>query len=679
MAHLQSSHCVFIMSVKNSVKWNAPQLSRHLTQAGRTNVESAERPDSGGRQGDGPVADSPRIATIGNRRNSMKRALEWLKPRRKTKSESPSSEKMGVRLPAFDRHMASARVLKAKTGELDERMAKKAFGDRVLPHHAELVRLDETMSLWSKASAFTDAVALPGQRVNPASLHSFLHRVDGELVALESAIHAQKRALAKTLPICTKDRAWLRALGRRLDTQRQHLQDTRQRMNAVLQGKGLSTADIQLYVDAGIPITPQTRDLAFTDDDFQRGSARPTEKGGVHSVEFLKARVTDPLTKEVTLVKKVFKGEPKNVQLPEAASATQIKQPVLSCRAVAASKVNDALGLSLIPKTEFALLDGQLGVAMDVVPGDALQRKGRAVLTVSEGVKTWAEQSHPDLQKFAQRKGFDGAEVEGDTIVFSRQTESLVLDERGDYKSVNGVPVKESAPADIQSSPDVLLDSPRNIAQLAAATCFNFLINSSDAHLGNCAFRPDGVLQYFDNDISFGRLSPDLDVALGGGVRAVHLTQLPEVIPTSLHDAVMAMTPDKLTAQLTGLLPTEEIKATCERFAALKRYCAHCAEFGKVLADDSPAWGQAEVQHDLGLDRIIAARGKLDLLEALEGDLARRNVPARYLLNLCVTEARTQACLRRERRWDSDLAVTFDPVVLHADLVQLSSPAAVSA
>jgi hypothetical protein len=667
------------MSVKNPVKWNALQPSRHLTEAGRVNVESAALPDSGGRQGEGPVADSPRIATIGNRRSSVKRALEWLKPRCGTKNESPLSEKMGVRLPAFDRHMASKRVLKVKTRELDGRMAQKTFGDRVLPHHAELVRLDEAMSLWSKASAFTDAAALPGQRINPASLHAFLHRIDEELAALESAIHAQKQALAKTLPICTKDRAWLRALGRRLDTQRQHLQDTRQRMNAVLQGKGLSTADVQLYVDAGIPITPQTRDLAFTDGDFQRGSARPTEKGGVHSVEFLKARVTDPVTKEVTLVPKVFKGEPAKVQLPEAASATQIKVPVLSCRAVAASKVNDALRLQLIPKTELALLDGQLGVAMDVVPGDPLQRKGRAVLKVSKEVKAWAEQNHSDLQKFAQAKGFDGAEVVDDTIVFSRETTSMVLDERGEYKTVDGKPFKVPAPADIQSSPDVLLDSPRKIAQLAAATCFNFLINSSDGHLGNCAFRPDGVLQYFDNDISFGRHSPDLDVVLGGGVRAVHLTHLPEVIPTSLYVAVMAMTPDRLTAQLMGLLPPEEIKATCERLAALQRYCAHCAAFRKVLADDSPAWGQAEVQHELGLDQIIAARGKLDQLEALEGDLARRNVPARYLLNLCVTEARTQACLRDERPLDPDLAVTFDPVALHADLVQLSSPAAVSA
>jgi hypothetical protein len=127
-----------------------------------------------------------------------------------------------------------------------------------------------------------------------------------------------------------------------------------------------------------------------------------------------------------------------------------------------------------------------------------------------------------------------------------------------------------------------------------------------------------------------------------------------------------------------GLLGPEEIEATCDRFAALKWYCAYCAEFGKVLADDDPAWGQADVQRELGLDRIIAARGDLDRLEELGPDLARRNVPARYLLNLCVTEARTQAYVRGDRPLDPDQAVTFDPVALHADLVQLSSPATVS-
>jgi len=583
---------------------------------------------------------------------------------------------MGIRLPAFDRHMDSMRALKAKTRELDARMKEKALGDRALPHHDALRKLDEAMSLWSKAAKGTDAVAAPGQRVNPPSLHAFLLRIDGEMAALQNAIHAQKRALAKTLPIYTKDRAWLRSVGRRLEIQLKNLQDTRQQMNAVLQGKGLTEAEVRLYVKANIPITPQTRQLAYTDEDFQRGSARPSEKGGVHLVEFLKVRMTDPVAGAETTVPKVFKGEPENVQLPEAASVTLIDQPALSCRAVAASKVNDALGLNLIPKTEFALLDGQLGVVMDIVPGDPLQRKGSAALPVSGDVQTWAQQNDGDLQKFAHDKGFDGAVVVDQTIVFTRETENLVYDDKGNAKSVNGVALKEIAPADIQSSPDVLLNSPQAIAQLAAATCFNFLINSSDAHLGNCAFRPDGVLQYFDNDISFGRHSPDLDVRLGKGVDAVHLTHLPEVIPTSLHDAVMAMTPDTLTAQLTGLLGPEEIKATCTRFAALKWYVAHCKEFGKVLPDDDPAWGQAAVQHELGLDQIIAARGDLDELEALESQLARRNVPARYLLNLCVTEARTQAYLRGDLPLDPDKPVTFDPVALHADLVQLSSPVA---
>jgi hypothetical protein len=685
MAHLPPFLSDFVMSVKNSnsAKWNvSPQSKLTIrTPTGTGHSESAETAPGVEVQDHASVTNSPRVAMLGRQRSPVKTALKWVKTHvgGKTKKIDGDcrSEKMGIYLPAFKRHMPSMHALRAKARELDERVNADTFRDRMSPHYAELIRLHEALSMLSKASSLTDKVALPGQRIDPASLHNFIHRLDGELAAVQNALYAQKRALGKTLPNFTIDRAWLRAVGRRLKTQHKRLQDIRQQTYAVLNGRGLSTAETQLYVDAGIPITPQTRDVAYTAGDFKKRSVGSLGKGAMHSVERVEVEA-NPGSNDGTLVPKVFKAEPKMVQLPEAANVTQIKNPILSCRAVATSKVNDGLGLKLIPQTVFGLLDDRLGVVMDYVPPtDHLQRQGRVELPVSEDVKVWAEQNHRDLQRFAKNNGFDGAEVINQTIVFSRQKESLVYDDEGYAKSVNGVPLKETAPADIQCSPDVLLRSSPTIAQLAAASCFNFLVNSSDAHLGNCAVGPNGV-QYFDNDISFGRHSPDLDGGLGGGVDAVHLTHLPEVIPTSLHDGVMAMTPDKLKAQLMGLLGPEEIEATCDRFAALKWYCAYCAEFGKVLADDDPAWGQADVQRELGLDRIIAARGDLDRLEELGPDLARRNVPARYLLNLCVTEARTQAYVRGDRPLDPDQAVTFDPVALHADLVQLSSPATVS-
>lgn len=625
----------------------------------------------------GAFTKGSRLATIGTRRkvNPKRWKLFSRHGKRGQAPASPRAGKMGIRLPRFDRH-PSANLLRTRTKELHKRVEESALGDRVRPHYAELIQVKNALVGWMASSGATDHEA-PQGRMSPQSIPTLLQRIDGELKALQKAIDAQERALSKTLPLFAGDRAWLRVVGRRLQTQQAHLQKTKQQLLDALAGKGMSDAEIQLYMQAGIPITPQTRDLAFSDKDFVRTAECPSEKGGVHRVEFLKAHVTDSVTGVVSQVDKVFKEEPANVRLPEAANVTKIHKPQLSCRAVAAYKVSDALGLPLIPKTELALLDGRLGVAMDVAPGDALQRKGRAVLPVSADVRRWAEENLGDLQKFARAKGFDGAEVVGQAIVFVRETETLVYDANGDAVSVDGKALKETAPGDMQSSPDVLLNSPTAIAQLCAANCFNFLINSSDAHLGNCAFGPDGVLRYFDNDISFGTHSPHLDGGLGSGIDAVHLTHMPEVIPRSVHDAVMAMTPDRLAAQLTGLLNEEEIKAACERLATLQRYCGACALDGQVLDDNDPAWGHADVQRQLGLDRIIAARGDLEALSQLEADLARRNVPARYLLNLCVTEARTQAHQDGARPLGPDEAITFDAVALRDALVQVSSPAAV--
>lgn len=664
------SHCLSWGVVKKTSA-NHPKGKTSADGSGDPRDAPRHRTDSQGGKG-------PRVATIGTRRKVNQMRWNKLMARRPPPPQPPGSprapQKMGIRL-GFTRD-PSAHMLRNGKQALNKRLDARAFTDRVRPHHCELVKLAEALSVWDKVSRDTDKRA-PQGRVNLDSIAGFFQSLDAELAAVQKAIQAQERAVSSTASCFTGDRAWLRAVGRRLQTQKAHLQNTRQQLQDALAGKGMSAQDIQPYVNAGIPITPQTRDLAYMPGHFVVGPQSHSEKGGVHHVEFLQVRAIDPATREERLVPKVFKGEPAKMMLPEAAGMTQITVPRLSCRAVAASKVSDAMGLHLIPMTELALKGDGLGVVMDVAPGDALQSKGRALLPVSEDVRQWAADNPRDLVLFAQARGYGGAELKGQTIEFKRETTSLVYDENGDAVSDGDKALMVTAPADIQASPNVLLGSPMAVAQLAGANCFNFLINSSDAHMGNCAFGPDGVLRYFDNDISFGRHFPDL-ASVGPGIDAVHHTYLPDVIPTRMHDAVLALTPDRLKAQLTGLLDAQEIQAACDRLATLQLHCGQCAQEGKVLNDDDPAWGSQQVQQTLGLDRIVAARGDLSALEALGPDLTRRNVPARYLLGLCITEARTQAHQDRKRPLDSTEAVTFDPVAMHAALVEVSSPAVVA-
>lgn len=668
-----------------------------------------------------PTRVSPRTARravprIGRRKPEKR--TRWNAPVAGAQGDKPAKStgaKVGIRVPDFKRDK-SGYVLEAQAGVLNKRVQKKGFLDRLKPHYDDLVTLSTALRQYRNSAHRTEEVLvaewmkhtrpdlpddsgnpfgkhngdpfnepdsyIPRPRqypVGPQSIHKLLQGIEGEEDVLGSALRAQQRALARTGPFFPGDKARLRTIGQHLQTQLNALAEAKRQMQDTLSGKGMSEAEAKLYVQAGIPITPQNRELAFMDDDFVRNPKQAQAKGAMHHVEFVQCHVVDPSTGQVDLVPKVFKNEPPRVHLPEAASVTGIQnsEAKLSVRAVAAYQVSDLLQSPLIPRTELAYLDGELGVAMDVVPGSPLQMQGRAELPLGdqeEQLAQWAEDYPDDLNRFAQARGFDGAKLVGRTIVFTREAEGVAYDEFGQAISKDGYAVMVKSAAPIQVSPDRLLGVSQ-MSQLAAAGIFNELLNASDAHMGNCAFTPGGVLQYFDNDISFGPTSPDLDN--GAGLIAVHLTHLPEVIPRTTYAAITDLSPDSLVARLEGRLNPPEINATLARLARLKEHCDACRLRGDVLDDADPRWMSPDVLHKLGLDGILAARGDLQALQALPDALSRRNVPARYLLQTCVTEARSEAAQRGEYALDPLDAVTFDPVALKRDLLQVSSPAAV--
>lgn len=429
--------------------------------------------------------------------------------------------------------------------------------------------------------------------------------------------------------------------------------------------------EIAAHCQARVPINSATRDMPYHDGLLQEQAVPPIESGRLHAVEVLVYRVPDGAGGQQDK-RVVFKAEPdpRTQGGPDVAGPMGIdrKHPNYAGRAVATHKIDQALGLGLVPPTHFAMHRGRIGVVMDHVEHEAAQSKQPGRVALPADVAAILRERPDALRDCARRKGYTRVDMEGDTVVLTAMRREQ--DPVHDHLSVE-VPAEMLRPMDF-NDPMVRRD-------LCDLNLLANLTGQCDLHLGNYGIRSTGQghprkLVAFDNDVSFGQATTSkglywvdhtTDEALaqntaGRDVAASKATGLPPVVARDTFNSVMAMTPKRLEKLLDGLVTPAEIKAAQARLMDIQ---AHLRELPDDAVLDDGDWHDPGVAERLGLAAIAAARHDPTTLKAMGPDMQRRHMVARDAWLLACAEASDPA-LSDDR--------FFDAVVVENELIDLA-------
>lgn len=406
---------------------------------------------------------------------------------------------------------------------------------------------------------------------------------------------------------------------------------------------------VRAYHEARLPINEATRAHARIQDTLT-----PLGQGAINSVFKGQVELSDGTT-----MTGVFKAEkPGAGSFADAAKTAGIgfDRPGWATRSVATSRLEQRLGLGVIPRTEIVVHEGQLGSVMELARGVSPNTHGNFSLPLPPGVAQHLRDNPEVLRNFVLSKGFTGGEMDGDTLKVFNEKLGGVPDENGDRVEVlQG----QSGRVAMDYSDPVLRRDVTKLQWLDALT------GQVDRHGQNYFIEraPDGSVlgvQGIDNDIAFGNQITDANATSKVGFQALHSDGgefdshfkgglLPTVVDRTTFDALMALTPEQVKADCKGLLAPDEIAATQARLAQIQAHLRGLADNGGVL-ETLEDWRSPEATKRLGLERDI--RGPIDRLQAkLQGEGKSAFVIERDVGNLkskMMREATTYGYLARE-------------------------------
>ena len=271
----------------------------------------------------------------------------------------------------------------------------------------------------------------------------------------------------------------------------------------------------------------------------------------------------------------VFKAERRDGPMPhEAARNTGIPDRLadanMSGRAVATSKLDQALGLNLVPRTEFAVHGVRAGCVQEFARGGTLFSTGAVKVDIDDDV---------DVMKDILDGNGNGMGHGSDEIGTRRLAQ--VANARPEVRDRAIAELMEgghlwATREEASSMGSVDLAAPTVQKSLADAHIMDFLTGQVDRNPGNFIFERgvDGQVRakLIDNDLSFGARLTRLDHdSLAGVESGVMLTRMPRLIDSDTARRISAMTPDGLRAALadTGLTD-DEIDAATVRLGQLQ-------------------------------------------------------------------------------------------------------------
>jgi hypothetical protein len=271
--------------------------------------------------------------------------------------------------------------------------------------------------------------------------------------------------------------------------------------------------------------------------------------------------------------------------------------PDWSLRSAATSRLNQRLGLNVIPPTCIVFNEiwprvWERGCLMEeVTTGVAPLQKGPLNVRVSEEVARALQQRPGLLEDFANSKGFSRGEIEGLNLTLFSEIRT---------KGPDGQENVERGPA----ANHMDFDDAGLRCELTKLQWLDALTGQIDRHPGNYFIGRDDAgsvrVWGFDNDMAFGNRPLDLDNEWIG-----FSARLPKVIDQSTFEALRGLKPEDIETACAGL-PAAQIEATKLRLELiqdklLKFGNPKYPNAGKVLPDGPAGWSTPEVSELLGV------------------------------------------------------------------------------
>ena len=360
-------------------------------------------------------------------------------------------------------------------------------------------------------------------------------------------------------------------------------------VNVLIEGlrRGLSRMEIQYvfapYEAQGIPLNDQTYPSDITAEQIEPGSVKVLGAGTMNTVSVF-TFINDDGTKQPLVFKPLACSA-----LSEMAGAAGISEvkPNLAGRNLAVEVMARHAGVpELVVGARMVEFEGQLGIVMPWVDG-ASPRETSASMPVPAGTRDWLAQHPEALQRFAQSRGFAGAELLGDRIVF--KTLSAHDRRRPAWLAPYiGVPVDHANTHTLES--------------MNRLQWLDVVSGNLDRNPGNYKFQANGAARGYDHDLACGEL---VKVYRHGehyeDYASTVAPRVPLVIDEGMRQSLLAINTKALKKALKPYLSQAEVEARLDAVKTVQGLL-RAPEANGILVVTSPYdWHSAQATQALGL------------------------------------------------------------------------------
>jgi hypothetical protein len=378
--------------------------------------------------------------------------------------------------------------------------------------------------------------------------------------------------------------------------------------------QGMSSEMMRAYATAHMPINPTTLANAAPSGEL-------TALGSGQMATVFKGAFT---LADGTVATGVFKAENPDAvsDVAEKELGIDAKAPGWAQRSVATSRLDEKLGLGLVPHTELAVVDGKIGSVMGLAQGKSPLIQGDFQIPLAPKFAALLRDTPGALDDLVKLHKWQGAEVKGDTLQV-KNTGVMVVEVDDEGRPTVTAP----KPYDTQVTYDMSSATLRR--DLTKLQWLDALTGQVDRNAHNYFVYKgtDGKphVSAIDNDLAFGAKTTHGNMICGAFINAqkfgiplhqanmgaTHGAMLPNVIDRATRDALMTLSDADLEHELKGLITPDELAACKSRLVSIKEKIAELDRNGGVI-DKDEEWGSAETGKRLGVMSLAEMKQVID-------------------------------------------------------------------